>query len=398
MPWPTKKLGEICEKIKAGGTPRRDNLLYWNGNIPFVKIEDITSTRKYITSTSEKISEEGLNHSNTWLVPAECILLSIYASVGEVAINKIPVATNQAILGIVPDRKIVLTDFLFYALKKFGKNLLQYRIESTQKNVTLEIVKNFPIPLPPLPIQQKIVFILDTIQSAIDSQNKIIETTKELKKSLMADLFKYGGPSFRKGRKLKKTEIGEIPENWEVVELGERYVSEIIMGQSPSSKYYNENREGLPFLQGKAEFGEIYPIPIKWCSKPIKISQQNDILISVRAPVGDVNLANQRYCIGRGLAAIRCGKKIDAKFLFNYLIFGKEKLIKDSSGSTFKAIKKGDLINFKIPLPPLPEQREIADILQTIDQKIEIEQKKKALYEELFKTMLNKLMNGEIDV
>jgi len=93
--------------------------------------------------------------------------------------------------------------------------------KAIQKSLNNDDIKNLEIPLPPLPIQQKIVKILDTIQKAIDIQEKIIEKTKELKKSLMAELFKYGAPSFRKGRKLKKPEIGEIPEDWEVVRLGD---------------------------------------------------------------------------------------------------------------------------------------------------------------------------------
>ena len=92
--------------------------------------------------------------------------------------------------------------------------------KAIQKSLNNEDVKFLEIPLPPLPIQQKIVSILDTIQSAIEVQEKMVEKTKELKKSMMAELFKYGAPSFRRGRKLKKTEIGEIPENWKVVRLG----------------------------------------------------------------------------------------------------------------------------------------------------------------------------------
>ncbi|MFZ8805215.1 MAG: restriction endonuclease subunit S, partial [Candidatus Calescibacterium sp.] len=196
--WIRKKLGEICHKIKAGGTPSRKVLEYWNGDIPFVKIEDISSTNLYLGDTQEKISQKGLENSNAWILPPNSVLFSIYGSIGEVAINKIPVATNQAILGLIPKNEIINHKFLAYSLKAFGKYLISYNIQSTQKNLTLEIVKNFEIPLPPLPIQQKIVKILDTIQEAIDIQEKIIEKAKELKKSLMAELFKYGGPSFRK--------------------------------------------------------------------------------------------------------------------------------------------------------------------------------------------------------
>ncbi len=242
--------------------------------------------------------------------------------------------------------------------------------------------------------QQKIVYVLDTIQEAVGVQEEIIEKTKELKKTVMAKLFREG----TRGEKLKKTEIGEIPESWKVVGLGDKRVSQIIMGQSPPSSSYNEERNGLPFLQGKAEFGDVYPIATKWSSEAIKIAEKGDILISVRAPVGDVNIADRNYCIGRGLASVRAYDHTESRYLFYLLTYKKSVFENIGAGSTFKAIGSDTLKNFLIPLPSLDEQKEIAEILQAIDQKIEIEQKKKVLYEELFKTMLNKLMTAEIRV
>ncbi len=151
-----------------------------------------------------------------------------------------------------------------------------------------------------------------------------------------------------------------------------REACEIIMGQSPPSATYNKNGEGIPFLQGKAEFGETYPSPIVFCSEPIKIAEANDVLISVRAPVGDVNIAPLKCCIGRGLVSIRPNNhKLNSFYLFYFLKSQKRKLESLSSGSTFKAIKKEDVENFLILLPPLPEQKKIAEILSTVDKAIE---------------------------
>jgi len=188
----------------------------------------------------------------------------------------------------------------------------------------------------------------------------------------------------------KETPIGKIPEDWEVVRLGD--VAEIIMGQAPPSYTYNKERIGLPFLQGKAEFGKIYPSPLFYCSKPIKIAELNDILLSVRAPVGAVNISPFKCCIGRGLAAIRAkSDKLHYMFLFYYLKFNGKKFEAISSGSTFKAIKKEDIENYLIPLPPLEEQRKISEILSTVDNAIQkvdeaivkTEKLKKGLMQEL---------------
>ncbi len=171
---------------------------------------------------------------------------------------------------------------------------------------------------------------------------------------------------------LVQTQIGSIPEEWKFVRLGDENVCLIVMGQSPPSSTYNRIQEGLPFLQGNIEFGEIYPLPSIYCSKPIKVAEENDVLISVRAPVGEVNISPSRVCIGRGLAAIRCKpNKISDLFLFYYLNYIGKKFESISAGSTFKAIRKNDLGQLEILLPPLAEQKKVAEVLSTVDQAIE---------------------------
>ena len=173
-------------------------------------------------------------------------------------------------------------------------------------------------------------------------------------------------------QEFEQTEIGRIPREWEIVKLGDREVCQIIMGQSPPSSTYNKLQKGLPFLQGNMEFGEIYPKPSIYCSEPIKIAEKNDVLISVRAPVGEVNISPSRVCIGRGLAAIRCKpNKTSDLFLFYHLKYIGKKFESISAGSTFKAIRKNDLDQLEILLPSLPEQKKIAEILSTVDQAIE---------------------------
>lgn len=289
----------------------------------------------------------------------------------------------------------IVPKFLYFELLSF-LHLIDALLFSGSglKHLQKGDLKELEVSIPSKPEQQKIVYVLDTIQEAIGAQEELIEKTKELKRAMMAKLFREG----TRGEKLKKTEVGEIPESWEVMKLGDKNVAQIIMGQSPPSSSYNEDGAGFPFLQGKAEFGDTYPSAKNWTSKPLKIAQTGDILISVRAPVGDVNIADRDYSIGRGLAAIHAQNSTDTQFLFYFFSRNKAVFENFGSGSTFKAIGSDILKNFLIPFPSIKEQREIANILQTIDQKIEIEQKKKELYEELFRTMLNKLMTAEIRV
>lgn len=168
---------------------------------------------------------------------------------------------------------------------------------------------------------------------------------------------------------MKMIEDVEVPEGWRRVKLGD--VAYINMGLSPSSNVVNEREKGIPFLQGNAEFTGNYPIPKKWVTKPLKLSKKDDILISVRAPVGAINKANRDYSIGRGLAAISF-KTIDGEFGWFGLNHWKHQLETLSQGSTFEAISKADLKNLLLLIPTsLTEQRKIAEILETVDNAIE---------------------------
>ncbi len=133
----------------------------------------------------------------------------------------------------------------------------------------------------------------------------------------------------------------------------------IIAGQSPESKYYNTDGVGVPFFQGKADFGKLYPTVRIYCSHPTKIAEKDDILLSVRAPVGPTNLSPGRVCIGRGLAAIRPSSEINLRYLLHYFRFFEAKLSAQGTGTTFKAITQATIKNLDVPVPPLPEQERI---------------------------------------
>jgi len=280
--------------------------------------------------------------------------------------------------------------------------------KAIQKSLNNEDAKFLEIPLPPLPIQQKIVSILDTIQSAIEVQEKMVEKTRELKKSMMAELFKYGAPSFRRGRKLKKTEIGEIPEDWEVVEA-QNFCKFVIDGTHDTPKpstegYYLITSKNLK--DGKIDFNDAYKISEEDFEKVNKRSKvdQYDVLFGMIGTIGSPVLVldkNPKFAI-KNVGLFKTNKKyFDGLYLVYYLDSPKAMnfLKKTIKRTTQVYLTLGLLRKFPFAIPKdRNEQREIAEILQTIDQKIEIEKKKKELYEELFKTMLNKIMNQEIDV
>ena len=140
----------------------------------------------------------------------------------------------------------------------------------------------------------------------------------------------------------------DFPAGWAVCTLAD--VCQVVQGQSPPGETYNADGQGLPFLQGKAEFGDTYPTAVKWCSAPTKIAQPDDVLISIRAPVGPTNLCPVQCCIGRGLAAIRPQGDIPPKYVLYALRSTEESLRANSTGTTFEAIRGNELRTHPIPL------------------------------------------------
>jgi len=413
--WNTKKLEEVCLKIKSGGTPLRSINEYWNGDIPFVKIEDITNSGKYLYRTTEYITKKGLENSNAWIVPKDSILLAIYGSLGEVAINRIEVATNQAILGIIPNPKILYNEFLYYWLLYFKPNWKRYAKPTTQANLTAEIVKNIKIPLPPLEEQKAIAEVLSTIDKEIENIKKAIENTEKLKKATMNLLLtgkiriknENGKFIFYKETKFKDTEIGKIPEDWEIKEL-------IKIAKIRNTKKVDINKnEEVAFIPM-----EKIPLDGLYCQYEIK--KFYEIKSYVYCEAGDILLAKITPSFENGKQGIVpdipikiiltttevypifiTENVINRLYLFYLLKFEKfrKELENRMRGTTGRRrVPREALEKLKIPLPPLEEQKAIAEVLSTIDKRKELLQKKKEVMEKIKKWFMQKLLTGEIRI
>ena len=169
------------------------------------------------------------------------------------------------------------------------------------------------------------------------------------------------------------------------------------MGQSPDSKTYNTQGKGLPFYQGNADFGETHPITHVWCSAPVKVAEDGDILISVRAPIGAMNMAVERCCIGRGLAALTpIRNKCSKQFLYYALQSKVDSLIAQGTGSTFKAISKKVLEATCIPAYSTIEQEQIAEAIGHVDNTIAARRKQLALLDQLVKSRFIELFGDPL--
>ena len=188
--------------------------------------------------------------------------------------------------------------------------------------------------------------------------------------------------------------IGKIPKHWNIKKLKHDY--QLIMGQSPDSNDYLYNENGTPFLQGNAEFGIKHPKPKIWCNKANKHAEKEDVLMSVRAPIGEINIADQKYGIGRGLCAIKAQIKI-YKYLYYLLFCLKEEFNRIGAGTTYPGISTNDIKNVSIISPPYNEQQAIASYLDhktsQLDDTIAKKQRLIDLLEEERQSIINKAVS-----
>jgi type I restriction enzyme S subunit len=187
--WSVETLGNITQTMKGGGTPKVSNNLYYDGNIPFAVIADITSSKKFLWSTSKTITESGLKNSSAWKVPINSILYSQYASYGIPIINKITVATNQAITGMIIKTDKYDLDYIYYQLVALYPKLDVLLQTTSQENLNSYIIKSIPIPICSLSEQKAIADILSNVDEQISLTEKKIELLKKLKKKLIDDIF-----------------------------------------------------------------------------------------------------------------------------------------------------------------------------------------------------------------
>lgn len=227
--WVTANVSDVTSYQKAGGTPTTGNTSFYGGDIPFVIIEDITNSKRYLDETEKSLTLTGLRNSAAWLIKGPHILYSMYATVGKPIINRIECATNQAIIALKENEKIEL-DFLFYQLLFIRPSVHKYTAQTTQSNLNASVVKKLPILYPiNKEVQKKIIRILSSIDDTIEKTEILIEKYQQVKAGLMHDLFTRGitadgklRPSREQAPELyQETKIGWIPKEWEVCSISE---------------------------------------------------------------------------------------------------------------------------------------------------------------------------------
>ena len=276
------------------------------------------------------------------------------------------------------------------------KQFIQLNLGGTaQPQANAQVLTSFPIPLPPLHTQRKIASIISAYDDLIENNTRRIEILEEMVRTIYREWFvEFRFPGYEKGP-MVESGLGLIPQGWEVKQLSE--MCHVIMGLSPKSEFYNETGDGLPFHQGVTDFGERFPTDRVYCTIQKRIAEADDILFSVRAPVGRINIANKKIVIGRGLSAIR-SKEGNQAFLLQQLKDRFQEEDTMGSGAIFNAIRKTDLLRIPLLTPTESVIGKFEEIVNPIFAELANLTLKNINLRQTRDLLLPKLILGELDV
>ena len=378
--WREYKISDIADVI-GGGTPKTSVDEYWNGDIPWLSVVDFNTGRKYVSKTEKTITQLGLENSSTKLLKANDIIISARGTVGALAMLSLPMAFNQSCYGMRAKEDITTSDYLFYLLKNTVKQLQQASYGAVFDTITRNTFDETEVSLPPLKEQKAIAEVLSYLDDKIDLLHRQNQTLEALAQTLFRQWF-----------------IEEVDEGWEVGKLPDEF--HFTMGLSPKGETFNEEGIGIPMYQGNADFGFRFPANRVYTTDPKRYAEKFDTLVSVRAPVGAQNMAKEKCCIGRGVAAFRY--KQDSSF-YTYTYFKMKSLMDEikqfnDSGTVFGSINKKDFENMEITIPPYDVVVEFQDEVKPLDDKVIHNTFQIRTLEKMRDTLLPKLMSGEVRV
>ena len=265
----------------------------------------------------------------------------------------------------------------------------------TRGNINAKTYGNMPIRIPASrKTQDKIVDILSSLDEKIALNRRINDNLEQQAQALFKSWFVDFEP-FKEG-KFVDSEMGMIPEGWKVGRLCDFAI--ITMGQSPSGDSYNENKEGMVFYQGRSEFGNRFPSIKLYTTDPNRIAEKNSILISVRAPVGDINIASQDCCIGRGLASIKARGNYNSFLYYTVKSMKKEFDVYNGEGTVFGSINKDSLNSMLVIIPTTEEISNFEKITSVLDYNYEKCHRENIILTSLRDNLLPRLMSGELKI
>ena len=373
----------------------------------FIPMEDVSSGNRYSKATRTKIYKGGgtkfRDHDIIFARITPCLENGKIAQAANLK-NGLGFGSTEYFV-FRGKKEISDTAYIYYLsltdiIKKTAEKSMSGA--SGRQRADIESIKSIELDFPDLPTQHKIASILSAYDDLIENNTRRIKILEEMAQAIYKEWFvNFRFPGHEKV-KFVDSSLGNlptgkagIPERWERKNLNE--IANIVMGQSPKSEFYNSEGIGLPFHQGVTDFGFRFPSHNTFCSVENRIAEKYDILFSVRAPVGRINVANTKMIIGRGLSAIHHKNDLQS-FLFYYLknIFTKEDTI--GSGAIFNSVTKEDMHNIKIINPNNDIEKKFDELVKPLDLQIENLNSKISNLRKTRDLLLPKLMSGEVKI
>lgn len=404
--WVQSRL-EVVAETTSGGTPDRKRADFYGGGIPWVKSGELNDS--YIFGTEESLSPEGLKQSSAKLFPPGTLLIAMYgATVGKTAILKMGAATNQAVCAIFPDAEKADADFLRYFLIGEREELLKQRYGGAQPNISQNVIRNFPVRLPPLTEQRSIAGVLRLAQQAVEQQERLLTLTAELKRALLQHLFIEG----LKEEPKKQSDIGSLPASWEVATLEDVAVA-FDYGTSVKCE---QDKAGVPVLRIPNVIGGSIDL------RDVKYGQpKKSELGQLRVHDGDLLFVRTNGVLENAGRCALYRAEFDNCYFASYLIrvrVDSSKVVpafvneyaRTERGRSFLSgrairtadgkfnINSGTLKRVLLPLPTLDEQKEIVRQLNLVDRKLKLHEAKWNALDALFRTLLHQLMTAQVRV
>ena len=372
------KLSDVMDLI-GGGTPKTSKSEYWNGTIPWLSVKDFNNGFRYVYETEKTITELGLENSSTKLLQKGDVVISARGTVGEIATIPFPMAFNQSCYGLRAKSGIVTSDYLYYLIKHNVSVLRKNTHGSVFDTITRNTFDNIEVEIPSIETQEKIASILSDYDKKIELNNAINNNLEQQAQAIYQQMF-----------------IDNASSDWTEGTLSD--IADITMGQSPSGSSYNEDGNGTIFFQGRAEFSFRFPTVRLYTTEPKRMACANDTLMSVRAPVGDLNVAHTDCCIGRGLAAIHSKNNHQSFVLYTMFSLKKQLDVFNGEGTVFGSINRNSLNEMPILIPSGEKLDEFEALVSPMDAAIRNNYDEICRLEQLRDSLLPQLMSGELDV
>ena len=401
---------EFIDGDRGVNYPKKSELLP-EGDCVFLNTGNVRQN-SFDFSNLDFITKEKDNLLRNGKLQRDDIVLTTRGTVGNVALysqevpfSNIRINSGMVIIRVNKNFWHPYFIYLFFQSHLFKKQISRLISGSAQPQLPISILETVNIPQLTLDEQKEIIFNIKSIDQKIEINNQINQELEAMAKTLydywfvQFDFPDQNGKPYKSsgGKMVYNPELKrEIPEGWGVEKL--ENIANITMGQSPKGTSYNEVGEGMLFFQGSTDFGWRFPVARQYTTEPSRIAEEDDILLSVRAPVGTLNIADTRCCIGRGLAAIN--SKVGANsYIFNVMQdFKKLFDMMNSVGTTFGSITKDDLYSLKLIYPPNELLMKFDKSVNSFDREIKNRSRQNQELSQLRDWLLPMLMNGQVKV